>query len=245
MRVVSSKADLERYQQSIQNGSQNEVFLVSEYIPNQQSFASAAVVLKNGEVFDLDMVTEQVIYQETAYEGLIFPAFLDDRNVRKIREITMKVGKELGNSGYYGFFNIDFIFGNDGRMYIAEINARLGFGTILAACLYGNGFWKMMQGICVSDIRKPVGRLILGKIKGQEGRTYFGLHSVSQIWEWFDRGHGFFRTFFCGTDEPEKLAYGSFIGVFGEHLSLEDTREDVLKRFWKKCLEYYDGMENC
>lgn len=244
MQVLSSAAELNQYRQSLHNSSLEEVFLVSEYIPHRQSFASAAIVKKSGEVFYLDMVTEQVIYQETAYEGLIFPAFLDDIYMKKIREMTVKIGKELGNNGYYGYYNVDFILGNDGQLYVIEINARLGFGTILAACLYENRFWNMMlHGVCKEGIRCPAKRLILGKIKGREGRVYSGLHSVSKILEWFHRENGFFKTFFCGTKMPEMLAYGSFIGLFGEYLPLEDSREKVLKQFWDKCLEYYDGME--
>lgn len=238
MDVLDSEGGLADYCKRIQKSGIDQHFLVSEYIPHRQSFASMGVVRKNGEVFFVPVVTEQVLYREVAYEGLIYPPFLDDHCMEEMEETTVRIGKALGRSGYFGYFNVDFILAG-GEMYAVEINARLGFGTILAGCLYGDKIWKVLQGVCRDRVENIQKRLVIGKIKGKEGKAYFNLKSESDITEWFERGKGRFSTFYCGTDEREVFEYGSFIGLFGEFFPLDDSREKVLGRFMERCLEYY------
>lgn len=238
MDVLDSDAGLADYCKRIQKSDIGQDFLVSAYIPHRQSFASMGVVRKNGEVISVPIVTEQVLYREVAYEGLIYPPFLDDCYLEEMEETTVRIGKELGRRGYFGYFNVDFILA-DSQMYAVEINARLGFGTILAGCLYGDKIWKVLQGVCGDRVENIQKRLVIGKIKGKEGKAYSNLKSESEITEWFERGEGRFRTFYCGTDEREVFEYGSFIGLFGEFFSLDDPREKVLGRFMEGCLEYY------
>lgn len=239
MSVLSSKDDLIQYREHGRAGGSRQEFLVSEYIPHQQSFASMGVVNKDGEGIVLPIITEQILFEEVAYEGLLFPAFLNEAYQAKIRQITEAIGILLGETGYFGFYNVDFVLGTDHQIYAVEINARWGFGTILAACMYGEHFWKVMQGTDTEQIRYPDQRLVLGKIKAKEGRIYQGLKSYSGITEWFDRQSGDFQTFFCGTEEPERFAYGSYIGIFGEFFPKEAEREKILNMFWGRCIECY------
>lgn len=174
MKVVSSEKELESYCQCLNKKYLDGDFLISEYIPHQQSFASMGIVRKDGEVFSINIVTEQVLYQEVAYEGLIFPPFLGFDNINKIQNTTLKIGEELATKGYYGFYNVDFVLGKD-QLYAVEINARLGFCVILAACMYGTNFWKVIQYGNTDDVVYPEKRLVLGKIKGIEGSIYSGL----------------------------------------------------------------------
>ena len=239
MKVISTGEDIKCYKLKLQNEDTVHDFLVSEYIPHQQSFASMGVVQKDGKVFFIDIITEQMLYKEVAYEGLLFPVFLDNENLSEIRRMTERIGVELGRNGYYGFYNVDFVLGNDGCLYAIEINARLGFCTILAACIYGKKIWKLLQGDYSEQIELPKKRLVLGKIKGKEGKWYSNLKSCSDITNWFQNQDGFFKTFFCGTDEPELFVYGSYIGVFGEFFDDKETRTEIIHKFWKKCIEYY------
>lgn len=239
MAVLSSRDDLKDYQAHDSNGDIGQDFLVSEYIPHQQSFAAMGIVRKGGGVSFIPIITEQELYQEVAYEGLLFPAFLSEEYQKEIQQMTVEIGKILEKHGYFGFFNVDYILGRDGLMYAVEINARWGFGTILAACMYGDHFWKIMQGIWTEEIRYPSRRLVIGKIKGKEGREYEGLESHSGITDWFERQKGSFKTFFCGTVETEIFEYGSYIGIFGEFFQREAEKEEILNKFWRSCLEYY------
>lgn len=239
MSVLYSKDDLKYYQEHVNYRGGRKEILVSEYISHQQSFAAMGVVQKNGGVFVSPIITEQVLYHEVAYEGLLFPAFLNEAYQAKVCQITEKIGKMLGKNGYFGFYNVDFVLGTDNQIYVMEINARWGFGTILAACMYGEYFWKVMQGICIGRAKYLDKRLAIGKIKGREGKTYEGLKSYSGITEWFEKQDGCFQTFFCGTNEPERFEYGSYIGIFGEFFPIGDEREKVLSKFWMRCIEYY------
>lgn len=237
-KVLASDLDFQRYQHYIKQNSICQPFLVSEYIPHQQSFAGMGVVQKGGEVFGLNAITEQVLWQEVAYEGLIFPAFLNVDTKKKIRSETIKIGKELGRRGYYGFYNVDFLLGK-GQPYAVEINARLTFSTILAACLYGENFWKLLQGYCTKQMVHPVKRLVIGKIKSREGKVYSDLKSYSNIEAWYKSKKGYFETLFCGTGGAELFEYGSYIGIFGEFFNMAEEREQVLHSFWEKCIKFY------
>jgi len=236
MKTVSSDEDVRAYCRMQKEDFLNREFLVSEYITHEQSFSGMGVICRDRKVIWCG-ATEQVLYKDLAYEGLIYPPYIDDKGLRDIKNITLKVGKGLSEYGYFGYFNVDFIQGV-GKMYAVEINARFCFSTILYACCCGEKFWKAVQGeeIIESQIE---GRLILGKIKAREGRGYSKLVDESNILEWFQRGIGGFQTYFVGTDELECYDCGSFIGLFGEFLSKQTNREEALRLFWDRCLQQY------
>lgn len=238
MEVLSSAKELNQYRLKLDQGSLEQDFLLSAYIPHRQSFAGMGVIRQDGEVFFIDIVTEQVLFREVAYEGLIFPAFLDADNMDEIRIVTTAIGNELGKVGYYGFYNVDFVLGDKG-LYAVEVNARLGFGSILAACIYGNSFWNVLQGRCTEKAVYEGRRLAIGKVKGREGRYYADLKSFSDIVHWFQEKDGYFETFFCGGGESDLFEYGSYIGVFGEFFEWDESRERVLHRFWDRCIKWY------
>lgn len=238
MEVLFSPQDLVSYRRKLDQESLRQEFLLSAYLPHQQSFAGMGVIHKDGGVFFIPLVTEQVLFREVAYEGLIFPAFLNENRRNEIRNLTIFIGEELGKIGYYGFYNVDFVLGDEG-LFVVEVNARLGFGSLLAACIYGDRFWSVLQGRDTEEAVYEGKRLVLGKVKGREGRSYRGLKSYSGITEWFGSRDGYFETFFCGTGEEELFKYGSYIGMFGEFFEMEESRERVLHRFWEKCIEWY------
>lgn len=236
MKTVSSVEDVHAYCRMQKEDFLNSEFLVSEYIPHEQSFSGMGVISRDGKVIWCGS-TEQVLYKDFAYEGLIWPPYIDKKGLDDIKDITLKVGKGLSEYGYFGYFNVDFIQGA-GKMYAVEINARFCFSTIFYACCCGEKFWKAVQGEEIIESQVE-GRLILGKIKAREGRGYSKLTDESNILEWFHRGTGGFQTYFVGTDELECYDYGSFIGLFGEFLPEKTDREDALKLFWDRCLQQY------
>lgn len=236
MKMVSSVEEVYNYCGMQKEDFLKDQFLVSEYIPHKQSFGGMGIISKDGQTIWCG-ATEQVLYNDLAYEGLIWPPYIDDNGLSNIKDITLKVGKKLSECGYFGYFNVDFIQAIDG-MYAVEINARFCFSTIFYACCCGEKFWKIVQGEEVIESQVD-GRLILGKIKGREGRIYSKLADKSDILEWFDSGIGGFRSYYVGIDEPECFDYGSFIGLFGEFLSKDISRNDALSLFWNRCLQQY------
>lgn len=210
--------------------------LISEYLPHKQSFAGMGVIRKDGKVSWCG-ATEQVLYQDYAYEGLIWPPYLTGSDLVRIEDMTRAVGKELARAGYFGFYNVDYILSSN-KLYAVEINARFGFGTLLFALSCGSSFWHAVTEGPAHPCQAPE-RLILGKIKGRAGREYTGLSSRSDILQWFQNGNGEFQTMFCGTDGPEVFDYGSFIGLFGAFLPFDAGREETLRLFWSRCLQEY------
>lgn len=233
----------------------DSVFLISQYIEHEQSFAGMAVVGRDG-IVRMCGITEQVLYEDFAYEGLIWPPYASDEDVRKITDATLSVGKELLREGYFGFYNVDFIKGFD-DLYAVEINARFGFGTILYGLFRGNSFWKDVAGrsgqdwdsVSLPDQRKDGKRIILGKIKGQTNRHYSNLKPCSRNWnrsitDWFLGDAEGFEALFAGTQKEEEIfQYGSFIGMFGARLDGDPGREEVLRHFWDRCLSRYGGSK--
>lgn len=236
MKMVSSVEDVIEYYKMLGEDLLNGEFLVSEYIPHEQSFSGMGIIDRGGNVIWCG-ATEQVLYNGLAYEGLIWPPYIDGERLCDIKNITLKVGKRMSEQGYFGYFNVDFIQGTD-EMYVVEINARFCFSTLFYACCCGKKFWKAVQGKETIE-RRPDGRLILGKIKAQEGKSYSELTDKSNILEWFNSGISGFQTYFVGTDEPEFYDYGSFIGLFGEFLPKNTNRNDALRLFWDRCLQQY------
>ncbi len=238
MKIVSSDEDVRAYCRMQKEDFLNSGFLVSEYITHEQSFSGMGVIGRDGRVIWCG-ATEQVLHKSLAYEGLIWPPYIDGKGLCDIKNITLEVGRRLSEYGYFGYFNVDFIQGT-GKMYAVEINARFSFSTIFYACCCGENFWKVVQGECKEVMEPQVdGRLILGKIKAREGRGYSKLVDKSNILEWFNSGSGGFQTYFVGIDELECYDYGSFIGLFGEFLSENTNRDDALKQFWDGCLQQF------
>ena len=236
MEIVSSVEEVREYCEMQTEDFLNNEFLVSEYIPHKQSFSGMGIISRNGKTIWCG-ITEQVLYQDLAYEGLIWPPYIDDAGLCDIKNITLKVGKSLSELVYFGYFNVDFIQGTD-EMYAIEINARFCFSTIFYACCCGEKFWKAVQDEEIIESQVE-GRLVLGKIKAREDKSYSELADKSNILDWFNNGTGGFESYFVGTDQPEHYDYGSFIGLFGEFLPKDASRDETLRLFWDRCLQHY------
>ena len=238
MEIIDNQGEWNNYYNELSE-QMTQGLLLSQYIPHDQSFAGTGIVTDDGEVHWCG-ATEQVLYQELFYEGLIYPPYATPDQLAEIKRLTVLAGKELARQGYIGYYNIDFISGQQG-IHAVEINARFGFGTILFACCAGKDFWNAISGSPEIIFHAPC-RLVIGKIKGQAGRCYSGLQSSSEILHWFSGGEGGFRTYFCGTEGPETFLYGSYIGIFGRFFSESHTREQVLDAFWSECLSKFDQI---
>lgn len=236
MKIIDNIGEWNNYYNE-QSEQKAQELLLSQYIPHDQSFAGTGIVTKDGDIHWCG-ATEQVLYQELYYEGLVFPPYTTPEQLAEIKRLTILAGKELARHGYSGYYSIDFISGKQG-IHAVEVNARFCFSTLLFACCSGKEFWNAVDGYPEIMLHAPR-RLVLGKIKGKMGRCYSGLQSNSDILSWFSGGEGSFRTYFCGTEEPETFIYGSYIGIFGKFFSESHTREQVIDAFWSECLSAFD-----
>lgn len=246
MQVIADDRDFEKYCSLSGGEALKGQLLISEYIPHEQSFAGIGIVGRQNGRPEVSFcgITEQVLYHELAYEGLIWPPFWNTESGRsvqagkdEIENITGKIGWILAEQGYFGFYNVDFVEEeNTGRMYAIEINARFGFSTLLYALYCGkDSFFDAVLGRRppVMDENSSDGaRRLLGKIKGIPGKSYRDLSNMSDIESWFaDKGR--FRA--CYLRE-EVYKYGSFAGLFGETISMEVDRRTAIARFMDSCL---------
>lgn len=237
MKVISDLSKWDDYLRE-QEGSDAKSLLFSEYIPHDQSFAGTGIVTAEGRVLWCG-ATEQMLYQELYYEGMIFPPFATQSQMQEMERQTRAAGRALAKLGYTGYYNLDFIAGARGIQTV-ELNARFGFGTLLFACCSGERFWSAAEGREQVQFYAPKGkRLLLGKIKGKAGRVYAGLRGESDILSWFSGGESGFCTFFCGTETPERFDYGSYIGLFGVFCSEDAARDAVTGTFWSHCLSHF------
>ena len=250
MKLISDDNDIKDYCESLEDEELLGCFLASEYIPHKHSYAGMGIVSRKEKGKSRPMVTycgmtEQVLYREFAYEGLIWPPYWDvstkktiEERKNKIQEITVEVGKVLSKKGYYGYYNVDFVEeSGTGKIYAVEVNARFGFGTILYALYCGDCFFDAIQGKeppVLKEENATGKRILLGKVKGFEGKQYTGLCNLSDIKSWYkNKDFESFRTYYLG-DEP--FGYGSFAGLFGEKISNSVDRETALAKFMNTCL---------
>ena len=232
---VSTIDELKDYCNSHNINDMIKSMLISNYVPHYQSFASMGIIRHDGKVLWCG-ATEQVLRRDLAYEGLIFPPYASNRVLSEMKHLTHLIGERLASLGYFGFFNVDFIWGECG-LHVVELNARLCFGTILFACCCGESFWQAVQGYIPVQCWSPE-RLILGKLKGEDGHHYYKLPEESDILSWFSNGTGSFQSVFCGIEKEEEMENGSYVGLFGAYLPKDVNREDALRMFWERCLAF-------
>lgn len=250
VKVISNQNDIESYCNQLEEVDLEGSFLVCEYIPHKRSYAGLGIVCKEGEKNDSRVIccgiTEQVLYKEVAYEGLIWPAFWDDFSEisivdrkKEAQRITEIVGEVLREYGYFGYYNVDFVEESiTGKLYVVEVNARFGFSTILYALYCGDRFFDAIQGndtLVMRDEEAGDKRILLGKIRGFKGLCYSGICNISDIKSWYENDdNACFKTIFT---TGESFECGGFVGVFGEKISCLADYETALDKFMKVCLQ--------
>jgi hypothetical protein len=108
-------------------------FLIMELIKNTVSPTVLGVVANENEVCIATVIDQ--IMDGPKYKGAVFPSAIDESIIKKMKEITFKIGKIMGKDGYRGIFGCDFIVSPDNRVYFVEINPRK-MGSTLESSLY-------------------------------------------------------------------------------------------------------------
>ena len=109
-------------------------YLVSPYIEKSISVnthvfvADKQTILSPGSVQIVECEENQLCYR-----GADFIAFrtLSDHCRDQVRELSLKIGNHLRETGYHGIAGLDFIVTNDEKIFCVEINPRFQASTIL------------------------------------------------------------------------------------------------------------------
>ena len=102
MQVIADDRDFEKYCSLSGGEALKGQLLISEYIPHEQSFAGIGIVgRQNGrpEVCFCG-ITEQVLYHELAYEGLIWPPFWNTESGRSVQAGKDEIENIIGKIGW-------------------------------------------------------------------------------------------------------------------------------------------------
>lgn len=111
----------------------NELVIVEEFIEQSKnsSCISPSVELflsENG--YNITYVCDQIMGDNGEFLGVALgDEVIDEGILRKLREISLIIGKRFWEIGYRGYFDIDFILSKDNTPYIIETNMRRTGGT--------------------------------------------------------------------------------------------------------------------
>ncbi len=86
------------------------------------------------------------VTKEGVFSGIeIGRGVMDGKNPAEMKKVGMALGSKYKAAGYKGYFDVDFVYGKDGKLYINESNARRTGGTHvyrILTKLLGSGFSK-------------------------------------------------------------------------------------------------------
>ena len=236
MAAIESDGDLERYEAQI--AGDDGPLIACAFVRHRQSFSGVGCVYADGDV-RFFCANEQLIHGGFAYMGLIYPAFLDDAHLAQVESIVMETGKLLHEEGYQGFFNVDLMLADDGRLVIAEINARFGFSFLLFGCLFQEKSFDVLLDRASVAPMPTKGRIFIVKRKGVMGETYQGLKSNGSLVDFYNGDVDEFESYCCGEKDAQRYEYGSFIGIAGVRFALGEDRANMIALAEKYYLHMY------
>jgi|GEM_PF-4577736 len=234
MSHIKNQDDLDQFIMEYGCYVQDKVVLVSGYQKHIMSVSGFGCVYENGDVHYFG-ASEQILYDEYKYAGLVYPAFLSEKQTILIKDETMRAGQLLREEGYHGFFNVDLLMLEDGCLLPVEINARFGFSLLLFGCLYQNQcFDVLLDGKECTPIQTKE-RIVICKLKGTFGVSIGDVPSSGDLISFYNGDVDYFEEIYCRN---ANYAYGSFIGIGGLRFEVNEAREVVLSRAIELYLKY-------
>lgn len=97
-------------------------YIISEYLTLKSSPCSLAVVANENEVI-VASIADQVMDGPT-YVGTVYPSEAGEEHLERMKDYTERIGRYLGGKGYRGFFGVDFMIDDRGKLFFVEINPR-------------------------------------------------------------------------------------------------------------------------
>ncbi|SDB02536.1 ATP-grasp domain-containing protein [Desulfonatronum thiosulfatophilum] len=121
-------------------------FFISRYIPHQDDPTVLGVVANAKDVF-IAAIADQEIQNGNMFRGSTFPSTLAAPLQQELREITRRVGRAMGRSGYRGIFGCDYVVDAQGRIFFVEVNARKQGTTMEMCCTLENALPPETPGL--------------------------------------------------------------------------------------------------
>jgi phosphoribosylglycinamide formyltransferase 2 len=110
--------------------------VVEEMIQGEQSATGVSpsvefCITQDGQIIP-QYACAQLFDGQVAFSGLVITLELtNDPRIQAAFEVGRTYGKALFEQGYRGFFDMDMVFGTDGKAYVVEANLRRTGGTYL------------------------------------------------------------------------------------------------------------------
>lgn len=133
----------------------NGQILIEEYIPPDFShhgvFPSVDSIISPDGTVHVQMVDAMVIHHdedEVGFYGCVLGRglFTEDQN-KKLKEMSVAMGRELSKIGYRGWYDVDYILSQSGDFYATECNLRrtsICYMLDLAKLLFGDNYENKM-----------------------------------------------------------------------------------------------------
>lgn len=143
--VVNNPADYEAALKDLARLSKSQRVVVSEMVAGAKERTIQGCVTKAGVLtgpLQRQIVAHPVLANRAVAEGDKFcgaQILTSDQGTdthRQAAAIAARVGQKLAEKGYKGIFGVDFLLGQDGKLYILEVNARITGVTILLTALF-------------------------------------------------------------------------------------------------------------
>ncbi len=121
-------------------------FFISRYIPHVADPTVLGIVANPDDVF-IAATADQEIQDGNKFRGSTFPSELPRDTQQELAEITRRIGRVMGRSGYRGIFGCDYIVDRDGRIFFVEVNARKQGTTMEMCCTLENALPAETPGL--------------------------------------------------------------------------------------------------
>ncbi len=121
-------------------------FFISRYVPHVDDPTVLGVVANASDVF-IGAIADQEIQDGNKFRGSTFPSKLSANVQHELREITRRIGRLMGRSGYRGIFGCDYIVDDQDRIFFVEINARKQGTTMEMCCTLENALSLETPGL--------------------------------------------------------------------------------------------------
>lgn len=193
-------------------------FLLSKHMNNYNlSVSCQCCITQSAEIYPF--LCTRMLLKKFKYIGLALPSSLPQATERSILTLTARIGEILKESGYHGFFGVDYIVSEDMNILITEVNARYTFTTLLYTKNYfrDNIFALMADNGDWGNIRKTPenSSCILKKLEINELHefTEFTADVTTNLEEFTARSE--IILFDKYWSNQNNLNYGSYYGLYG------------------------------